>query len=63
LRDEIVQRWGPQGAGRHRALHRGGRTFPRLRFALGHGETCQVVEIGGIRIAPNSFNRGNWPTA
>jgi hypothetical protein len=58
LRDEIVQRWGRKALGAIALCTVAGRTFPRLRFALGHGESCQTIEIGGIRIAPNSVQQG-----
>jgi len=32
------------------------RTFPALKYALGHGQSCQSVEIGGAMIAPNKLN-------
>jgi hypothetical protein len=58
LRDEIVQRWGRKALGAIALCTVAGRTFPRLRFALGHGDTCQAIEVGGIRIAPNSVQHG-----
>ncbi len=58
LRDEIVHRWGRKALGAIALCTVAGRTFPRLRFALGHGESCQTIEIGGIRIAPNSVQQG-----
>ncbi len=53
LREEIVARWGRKALG---AISIGivtTRTFPALKYALGHGQTCQSVEIGGDMIAPN----------
>lgn len=58
LRDEIVQRWGRKALGAIALCAVAGRTFPRLRFALGHGDTCQAIEVSGIRIAPNSVQTG-----
>lgn len=53
LRVEIVARWGRKALG---AISIGivtTRTFPALKYALGHGQTCQSVEIGGDMVAPN----------
>ncbi len=58
LRDEIVRRWGRKALNAIALCTVAGRTFPRLRFALGHGESCQAIEVGGIRIAPNSVPSG-----
>ena len=58
LRDEIVQRWGRKALGAISLCAVAGRTFPRLRFALGHREICHAVDVGGISIAPNSIQRG-----
>ena len=54
--DEVVARWGRKALG---AISIGivtTRTFPALKYALGHGQTCQSVEIGGDMIAPNKLN-------
>lgn len=58
LRDEIVQRWGRKALGAIALGSIAGRTFPRLRFALGHHESCRLVQVGGISIAPNSAQAG-----
>ena len=53
LRAEIVRRWGRKALA---AISIGivtTRTFPALKYALGHGQSCQAVEIGGSTIAPN----------
>lgn len=57
LREEIVARWGRKALG---AISIGivtTRTFPALKYALGHGQACQSVEIGGDMIAPNKLAR------
>lgn len=33
----------------------GRRAFQALRSALGHGQPCRSVEIGGASLAPNSL--------
>ena len=53
LRAEIVTRWGRKALA---AISIGivtTRTFPALKYALGHGRSCQLVEIGGDMVAPN----------
>jgi hypothetical protein len=55
LRAEIVRRWGRKALA---AISIGivtTRTFPALKYALGDGQTCQSVEIGGDMIAPNKL--------
>ena len=55
LRTEIVARWGRKALG---AISIGivtTRTFPALKYALGHGRSCQLVKIGGDMVAPNKF--------
>lgn len=55
LRAEIVTRWGRKALG---AISIGivtTRTFPALKYALGYGQACQSVEIGGDMIAPNKL--------
>jgi len=55
LRTEIVARWGRKALG---AISIGivtTRTFPALKYALGHGRSCQLVEIGGDLVAPNKL--------
>ena len=53
---KIVARWGRKALA---AISIGivtTRTFPALKYALGHGQACQSVEIGGDMIAPNKFS-------
>ena len=55
LRAEILQRWGSKALAAI-ALHIvATRTFPALKYALGHGQTCQSVEIGDDMIAPGKL--------
>ena len=53
LRAEIVQRWGQRALAAISIGIVATRTFPGLKWALGHGQSCQAVEIGGSTIAPN----------
>jgi hypothetical protein len=53
LREEIIMRWGRKALS---AISIGivtTRTFPALKYALGHGQSCQLVEISGDLVAPN----------
>ncbi|HJR23107.1 MAG TPA: hypothetical protein VJ822_15855 [Dongiaceae bacterium] len=57
LREEIIARWGRKALG---AISIGivtTRTFPALKYALGHGQTCQSVEIGGDMVAPTKLGQ------
>lgn len=56
LRAEIVRRWGRRAL---TAIAIGlvtTRTFPALKYALGHGQSCQTVEIGGDMVAANKVS-------
>jgi len=51
LREEIVRRWGVKALA---AISMGivtTRTFPALKYALGHGQACMSVDIGGYVVA------------
>jgi hypothetical protein len=51
LREEIVRRWGAKALA---AISIGivtTRTFPALKYALGHGQACMSVDIGGYVVA------------
>jgi hypothetical protein len=52
LREEIVRRWGARALAAISINLVATRTFPALKYALGHGQSCQSVEIGGDMIAP-----------
>jgi len=58
LRQEILQRWGRKALGAIALSSIAGRAFPRLRFALGHHDSCHAVEVGGISIAPGNARSG-----
>jgi hypothetical protein len=53
LREEIVRRWGRKALGAIAIGIVTTRTFPALKYALGHGRSCQLVEIGGDMVAPS----------
>jgi hypothetical protein len=47
LRDEIVRRWGKRALVSLAFAITGGRVYPTVKYALGHGKTCQRVTVGG----------------
>lgn len=47
LRDEIVRRWGKRAAVSLAFIVAAGRVYPTVKYALGHGKTCQRVTVGG----------------
>src|SRR5262245_37986591 len=55
LREEVVKRWGRKALGAIALTMVASRTFPALKYALGHGRSYQSVEIGGATIAPGRF--------
>ncbi|HEY3148119.1 MAG TPA: hypothetical protein VGJ75_17315 [Dongiaceae bacterium] len=55
LRDEVAKRWGRKALGAIAINIVATRTFPALKYALGHGRSCQSVEIGGAAVAPGKF--------
>jgi hypothetical protein len=58
LRDEIARRWGRKALAAIALTIVTSRTFPGLKYALGHGQSCQSVEIGGDVIAPGKLAQG-----
>jgi hypothetical protein len=55
LREEVVKRWGRKALGAMAITIVASRTFPALKYALGHGRSCQSVEVGGASVAPGTF--------
>jgi hypothetical protein len=53
---EIVARWGGKALAAISIGIVATRTFPALKYALGHGQSCQAVQIGDDMIAPNRFH-------
>lgn len=46
-REEIVRRWGKHALISLAFVIASARVFPTLKYALGHGKTCQRVVVGG----------------
>lgn len=47
LREEIERRWGKHGLISLAFVIASARVFPTVKYALGHGKTCQRITIGG----------------
>ena len=46
LRDEVIGRWGEKGLASLALTITATRMFPMLKYALGHGQACQRVQVG-----------------
>lgn len=53
-RDEIVRRWGPRAAISLAFAMVAARTYPTVKYALGHGQACSRLVVGGapLVVAP-----------
>jgi hypothetical protein len=47
LRDEVVRRWGERGLVAIALRLTTARMYPTLKYALGHGQACSRVRVGG----------------
>lgn len=47
LREEVLHRWGRRGLISLAFAMLAGRMFPTLKYALGHGQACTRLVIGG----------------
>ncbi|MGD9536199.1 MAG: hypothetical protein AB7P52_00645 [Alphaproteobacteria bacterium] len=47
LHDEVVRRWGARALVSLALVIAATRVFPAVKYALGHGQSCQRVEIAG----------------
>jgi hypothetical protein len=54
LRAEIVRRWGDKALVAISLSLVTGRLYPTLKYALGHGKTCQRIIVAG---QPAPFER------
>ncbi|MED5621058.1 hypothetical protein [Ideonella sp. BN130291] len=51
-RDQVVQRWGERGLASLALTVTAIRMFPMLKYALGHGQACQRVQVGADTVQP-----------
>jgi hypothetical protein len=54
-REEIVKRWGRRGLVSLTFAITAARIYPTVKYALGHGEACTRVVVGGT---PVTFDHG-----
>jgi hypothetical protein len=52
LREQIVKRWGPRALVSLAFAIAAARLYPPIKYALGHGKTCQRVLVAGETITP-----------
>lgn len=52
LRGEILRRWGERALAAICINIVATRTFPALKYGIGHGQSCRSVQIGSDMIAP-----------
>jgi hypothetical protein len=48
LRDEILDRWDQKGLVAIALQLTAARTYPTLKYALGHGQACSKVTVAGV---------------
>ena len=48
LRDEVIRRWGRKGLTNLALILMASRTYPTLKYALGHGRACSRVVVAGV---------------
>jgi hypothetical protein len=53
-RREIIRRWGPRAVISLAFAMVAARTYPTVKYALGHGQACTRIVVGG---APVAFDR------
>jgi hypothetical protein len=53
LRERIVAKWGKKGLISLGFALTMARFFPTLKYALGHGQACSRVKVGGTPVAVN----------
>jgi hypothetical protein len=50
-RQEITKRWGPRAVVSLAFAMVASRTYPTVKYAMGHGQACARVVVGGMPIA------------
>jgi hypothetical protein len=51
MRDEILRRWGSRALISLAFAMASARVFPTIKYALGHGQACARVVVGGQHVA------------
>jgi hypothetical protein len=52
LRAEVVRTWGPRGLVTLTLAIAATRTYPLVKYALGHGRACQRLRVAGLEVRP-----------
>ena len=50
-RAEIVRRWGPRAVISLAFAMVASRTYPTVKYAMGHGQACTRIVVGGAPVA------------
>ena len=50
FREEIVRRWGPKGVISLAFAIVASRTYPTVKYAMGHGKACTRIVVGGAPV-------------
>jgi hypothetical protein len=50
LRAEVVRTWGPRAPVTLALLVAATRSYPLIKYALGHGQACQRLRVGGLEV-------------
>ena len=56
-RDAVRRRFGERGLASLALAMSGARLFPMIKSALGHGEACRRVQVGGEALAPTPLRQ------
>ncbi|CAN7316413.1 hypothetical protein LJR289_001632 [Pseudoduganella sp. LjRoot289] len=57
LRDEVLSRWGPRALASLALAITASRMYPMLKYALGHGLSCQQVRVGDAALNDVSWRQ------
>lgn len=57
----VEQRWGQRGLASLALSMTASRSFPMLKYALGHGQQCRAVRIDGQVLANVGMPASEWP--
>lgn len=52
LREAIARRWGPRAVVALAFAITAARVFPTMKYALGHGQACQRLDVAGEVVVP-----------
>ncbi len=64
-REAIVERWGPRALVSLAFAIVAARSYPTVKYAMGHGQSCTRVMVGGtpVVLGSGSTPRGQWAAA